>query len=407
MTRMLVARLLVVLVGILAVLSLLAGYIRYQALDNETFTETAADLIANDVIRDQVALTLVEELYANVDVAAALEDRLPAGQQGLAGPIAGVARELADRAAVRVLERPRAQEVWVRSLSTTHEQLLRVLDDELTAVSTDGGALVLNLQPLVIQLGDRVAIFGRLAERLPGDAGRVEIMKAEQLEQAQDVTQLLKILGRFLWLITLALAALAIWLAGERRRSIVRSLAIAGDRRGPARPGRPWRRRRLRRRQPRADGVGETCGRGDVGHSHRTARGRWPDTRRDRARTARRRVARRPVAEGDCRPNPAGSLARAVRDRVRRRCGRAGAARLVGADGADAPLAARAGARRDARARRGCAPASRTSRSDARRTGAGASRARGAGRDVSAPISPRTGEVRSHRPIGRSASVPT
>jgi hypothetical protein len=227
MTRMLVARLLVVLAAIFTVLSLLAGFIRYQALDNETFSETAADFIADDTIRDQIALSLVEQLYANVDVAGALGERLPDEQQALAGPIAAVAREVADRAAIRVLERPRAQEAWVNSLTRTHEQLLRVLDDDLTAVSTEDGVIVLNLRPLVIQLGDRIAIFGRVAERLPGDTGRIQIMEAQQLETAQELTQLLKVLGSFLWLVPLALAALAIWLAGDRKRSIVQSLAIA------------------------------------------------------------------------------------------------------------------------------------------------------------------------------------
>ena len=225
-TRMILARVLVVLATLFAVVGLLAGYIRYQALDNETFSNSAADLIEDDEIRDQIALTLVDSLYANVDVTAALEERLPADQKGLAAPIAAVARQLADRAAVRVLERPRAQELWVRSLSTTHEQLLRVLNDDLTHVQTEGGVVVLNLRPLVIQLGDQVAIVGRVAQRLPADAGLIEVMDAKQLETAQDVTGLLDTLGRFIWLIPLAFAALAIWLAGDRRRSIVRSLAI-------------------------------------------------------------------------------------------------------------------------------------------------------------------------------------
>ena len=142
---MILARVLVVLASLIAALSLLAGFIRYQALDNETFSNTAAELIADPTIRDEIALSLVDALYANVDVQAALEERLPTAQQGLAGPISAVARELADRAAIRVLERPRAQELWVRSLTTTHEQLLRVLDDELTNISTEDGFVVLNL----------------------------------------------------------------------------------------------------------------------------------------------------------------------------------------------------------------------------------------------------------------------
>jgi hypothetical protein len=223
---MILARVLVVLASLIAALALFAGFIRYQALDNETFSNSAADLIADETIRDQIALTLVESLYTNVDVQAALEERLPTDQKGLAGPISAVARELADRAAVRVLERPRAQELWVRSLSTAHEQLLRVLDDDLTNVQTEGGFVVLNLRPLVIQLGDRVAIFGRVAQKLPPDTGRIQIMEANQLETAQDVTNWLQILGRFLWLVPVALAAIAIWLAGDRKRSIVRMIAI-------------------------------------------------------------------------------------------------------------------------------------------------------------------------------------
>ena len=56
--------------------------------------------------------------------------------------------------------------------------------------------------------------------------GLIEVMDAKQLETAQDVTSLLDTLGRFIWFLPLGLAALAIWLAGDRRRSIVRSLAI-------------------------------------------------------------------------------------------------------------------------------------------------------------------------------------
>jgi hypothetical protein len=226
-TRMLLARVLVVLAALVAFVSLLAGYVRFQALDEETFRDTAEDLIADKEVRDQVALTLVEQLYSKVDVTAALEERLPPDQDRLAAPLAAVAREVSDRAAVRLLERPRPQALWVESLSRTHEQLLRVLDDETTALQTEGGVVVLDLRPLVLQLGDRVAIFGRLAERLPEDTGRIEIMEADQLETAQELTQLLKILGSFLWLVPLALAGLALWLARGRRRVILRSLAIA------------------------------------------------------------------------------------------------------------------------------------------------------------------------------------
>ena len=102
---MLLARVLVVLATIFAVVGLLAGFVRYQALDNETFSDTTAQLIADDEIRDQIALSLVDSLYANVDVAGRLEDRLPADQQKARCTVGRRRRQLADRAAVRVVER--------------------------------------------------------------------------------------------------------------------------------------------------------------------------------------------------------------------------------------------------------------------------------------------------------------
>ena len=85
---------------------------------------------------------------------------------------------------------------------------------------------MLDLQPLVIQLGERVAIVGNVAERLGPDAGRVEIMEADQLETAQDLTQILKFLGSWLWLLPIALWAVALYLARGRRRSILRTIAV-------------------------------------------------------------------------------------------------------------------------------------------------------------------------------------
>jgi hypothetical protein len=223
---MTVARILVVLGVLLALLSLVAGYVRFQGLDTDTVRGTAEDLIADDEIRDQVAASLVDALYTNIDVTAALEQKLPADQKGLAGPAAAGLREFSERAATRMLERPRVQALWVNTVTRAHRQLINVLEDETPVFSTENGYVVLDLQPLVIQLGERVAIVGDVAEKLGPDAGRIEIMQAEQLETAQDLTRILKFLGMWLWLLPVALWAAALWIARDNRRSILRMIAV-------------------------------------------------------------------------------------------------------------------------------------------------------------------------------------
>jgi hypothetical protein len=226
MGRVWIARILVVLGALLAIASLVAGYIRYQALDTDTVQGTASELIADPEIRNQVAATLADELFANVDVEAALRERLPPAQQGLAGPIAGAISLGADNAARRLLERPRIQELWVRVVTLAHRNLIAVLEDEAGPIRTEGGNLVLDLRPLIIQLGEQVAIVGDLSSRLAPDAGLITIMEADQLETAQDLTQLMKVLGTWLWLVPIALWAIALLIARGARRSILTWIAF-------------------------------------------------------------------------------------------------------------------------------------------------------------------------------------
>jgi|SRR5262245_26827861 len=227
MGRLLLARILVVLGALIAILALIAAYVKFQALDTKNVENTASKLIADEDIRNQVAAALVDQLYSNVDVEGILKERLPADQKGLAAPIAGGIRLAADPAAQRVLERPKVQELWVQSVGRSHGALLKVLEDKTGPVTTQNGNVVLDLRPLVIQLGDRVAIVGNIGNRLPPDAGLITIMKADQLETAQDLTQLAKVLGLWLWIVPILLWVAAVWLARDARRGILRMIAFS------------------------------------------------------------------------------------------------------------------------------------------------------------------------------------
>ena len=224
--RIVGARVLTVVAILLALVGMVAFYVEHTALDEDGFEAISRNMIENDEIRTQVAARSVDTLFENVDVEAAIAEQLPPAQQRLAPVLAGLARSGADRAADAVLERPRVQTVWVEVTTRAQRQLVRLLDDETTFIQTEGGAVVLDLRPIVIELGDQVAVIGKVAERLPESSGRIAIIEESQLETAQTLTKILRSVADWMWLVALVVAALAIWLARGRRRLELRALAL-------------------------------------------------------------------------------------------------------------------------------------------------------------------------------------
>jgi hypothetical protein len=224
--RRIAARTLLVLGVLLTVVSILSTYVKREALDKGQFKGTAQELIADPAIQQQVAAVMVDSLYANVNVSAELKQRLPDNLQALAAPIAGLSRELADRAAQELLTRPGVQQTFVTLASASQSQLVKVLRGDTQAVSTTNGNVVLDLQPLVVKLGDRFGFVENLSGKLPEGSAQITILDSENLSTAQNITHWLEQIANFVWILALACWVGAIWLAHGRRRQEVRSLGV-------------------------------------------------------------------------------------------------------------------------------------------------------------------------------------
>jgi hypothetical protein len=220
------ARALVVLASILAFAAILAVWANRQILNTDNWTRTSTQLLENRTIRHQLAAYLVDQLYANVDVAGEIRQGLPDRLQPLAGPAAGGLRELVERATNRALARPRAQERWAAANRAAQEQLLKILEGGGPVVSTGGGAVVLDLTELLAQMQERVGIGGRLAQRLPASAAQITIMRSDRLKAAQRGLKILKGLPFVLVGLSLALFAAALAIAPGWRRETLRAYGI-------------------------------------------------------------------------------------------------------------------------------------------------------------------------------------
>ena len=221
--RIILARTLTVLGILLLVVSVMANYVKREALDESHFRSTSRALIADNRISDQLALTLVDQLYANTDVAAAVKEKLPENLQPLAVPIAGLARNATETAAKRLLQRPRVQELFVDAASRAQRLFVAVLDGDTTRLQTTNGEVVLDLRPILMRLGDR---FDILNQQIPPDAGRITILHSDQLKTGQRLTRALRFVAAWIWALALLSWAGAILLVPGRRRLEVRAIAI-------------------------------------------------------------------------------------------------------------------------------------------------------------------------------------
>jgi hypothetical protein len=221
--RIITARTLTVLGILLLVVSVLANYVKRTALDESNFRGTARALIADDEIRNQVASTLVERLYSNTDIAATLRQRLPDNLQPLAVPVAGLVQNATEGAAKQLLARPRVQDLFVNASSLAQRQFVAVLDDDKNVLRTTNGEVVLDLRPILIRLGDRFSIA---ADQIPPDAGRITILKSDQLKTGQRATRALRFVADWIWALALVAWIGAILLVPGRRRLEVRAMAI-------------------------------------------------------------------------------------------------------------------------------------------------------------------------------------
>jgi hypothetical protein len=227
MGRRIASRTLVVAGALVAVLAILAIWIGRQALETDQWTQTSSKLLQDPAVQTVLAGYLVDQLYANVDVAGELSAALPPRARPLAAPAAGALRNAAEEVARRALDRPRVQAVWERANRRAHEALVHVIEGGGSVVATRQGVVTLDLKALLDEIAQRTGVGARLAARLPDQAASIEILRSDQLSTIQSVGKALKPLALVLTLLALACFAGAIALVPGHRREMLRACGFA------------------------------------------------------------------------------------------------------------------------------------------------------------------------------------
>ena len=216
---------LITLASLLAIVAILATWVNRQILDNGSFETTSTRLVRDPAIQSALSTYLVNEAYDNVDIPAALAERLPPNLKPLAAPLAAAVRQPATSAVNRLLNRPRVQSLFVNATTGTHKQLVAVVEDKTgAATSTANGNVTLDLGALVQQIGPSLGLPAAALDRVPPNTGVITVMRSDQLGLVQNGAKAVRIVSTWFVVLILALFAAAIYLAAGARRETLRTV---------------------------------------------------------------------------------------------------------------------------------------------------------------------------------------
>ena len=219
---------LIVLASILALVSILTTWVNRQLLDNASWKSATTQVIQDPEVQSSLSVYLVNQLYDNVDVTGALQQRLPPNLQGLAAPLAGALQQPATDAVKFMLARPRVQQLFINASVAAHQKLVNVLENKTgNGISTGNGTVTLDLSQLVTELGTELGVPAGALAQIPPDTGVITVMKSDQLSTAQAAVKTLKVLSVWLLVIVLVMFGVALYLARGIRRVTLRNIGWA------------------------------------------------------------------------------------------------------------------------------------------------------------------------------------
>jgi len=253
--RTIVVGTLVTLFAILLPITTVSAWAHRTVLDTDSYISTIRPIGSDPAVLAAASREVTNEIFAALDVSAAITQALPTNAAVLAGPITSGARDYVQQAVNGVLASPTFQTLWAQANRFAHKQLVAVLRGDTTLLRLTGGSVVLNLVPVLNAALDRSKAFvsrvvghsvtlptiqgdevpavacAKIADAidrpLPATCGAITLFRASNLDTARRLVQAFDRSVLALLILTPVLAALALVVSRRRRRTVLQ-LAIAG-----------------------------------------------------------------------------------------------------------------------------------------------------------------------------------
>jgi hypothetical protein len=188
-----------------------------QALDTQNWVDTSRSLLEDEQIRTAVGLYLVDQVWDTDAIEQRLVEVLPPRLDPLAPQAAAALKQVAEREAPRLLGSALALKSWEAANRAAHTQFKQIIEGDVA----EGGNVTLDLKGVLDQLAGKLGLSVDVTDKLPPDVAQLQVLSSDDLEAAQTGMDLFKTLEIVLVLLAIALFAAAVYLARDRRRTLL------------------------------------------------------------------------------------------------------------------------------------------------------------------------------------------
>ena len=178
---------LVVLASIVLVVSMVANWVQTELLDSGQFSNSTDEILQNKDVQEQLSIFAVDQLYANVDVQAQIEQKLPPPAQPLAAPVTAATRQLATNVAETALASPRVQQLIATAINGAQQRFVSLIENKGQFVSTQGGDVTLEYGSFVADVATRLG--RRSLDDLPDPGLHPAVLDGAQAAPDDDAEQ--------------------------------------------------------------------------------------------------------------------------------------------------------------------------------------------------------------------------
>lgn len=228
--------LLILLAALLAMLSVVAVWANSIVQDTDRYVKTVGPLASDPDVQKAATNRITAAVLAQVDVDALVKQLTDAASAkgvppqaakllgNLDGPIESGLKQLVSGTVERVVTSSAFETVWVNGNRRAHAALDKALtgqtDDSTVKVEND--QVVVDLGPIVAEVKDQLVAAGFTpAAKIPAVHTNFVVFESKDLGKIRSYVRVLELLGGWLPLIALLIAAAGVYVAFNRRHALI------------------------------------------------------------------------------------------------------------------------------------------------------------------------------------------